>query len=194
MDTRLETTDMLPIRMQTMRGLAITCSITLGTVACASHDAAPAARSAGSDEAPRPSVSSPQAPSVDAGASASTRSPVVVIASATGDGEQAAAVATAYLAAVVKHDWPAACATRLGSERADLARLAGGCEIALAGVFEHQPIQLLANVNVGQVRRRGDVIAIDFHQPGQTAAAITLLLRPEAGIWKLVDLPDDQSF
>lgn len=180
--------------MHTMRGLAISCSIMLGTVACGSHGAAPAARAAGSDAASGRTVPSAETPSVDAGATGSPRSPVAVIPSTSGDGEQAAAVATAYFAAVVKHDWPAACATRLASERADLARLAGGCEIALAGVFEHQPIQLLASVKVGEVRRRGDVIAVDFHQPGQAGAAITLLLRQEAGSWKLADLPDDQSF
>jgi hypothetical protein len=112
----------------------------------------------------------------------------------SGDGAAATAVANRYIQAMVSHDWPAACATRPAHEREEMARVAGSCEKGFAAIAANQPTELLAHVASGEVRRRGEMIAVDMNQPGQTKPMVTLMLTREGSAWVVVDVPDDQIF
>ena len=90
--------------------------------------------------------------------------------------------------------WSDVCVTRASSDRKELARLAGTCEAAMSGSLKDQPVSLFQTAEIGARRRRGDIIALDVVQPGQTAPVTTLLAAHEGSEWLLVDLPDDQSF
>ena len=112
----------------------------------------------------------------------------------SGDGAAAAAVANRYIQAMVRHDWATACATRPAHEREEMARVAGSCEQGFAAITANQPTEILAHVASGDVRRRGEMIAVDMNQPGQTKPAVTLILTREGSAWVVVDVPDDQDF
>lgn len=101
---------------------------------------------------------------------------------------------TAYLHALIEKDWPGACATWLTSEREKLAVLGGTCERTMSSMFAEQPLEMFSTVRAAAARRRGDVIAVDVVQPGQTAPALVMLLQREGAQWLLVDLPDADQF
>lgn len=112
----------------------------------------------------------------------------------SGDGAAAAAVANRYIQAMVRHDWVTACATRPAHEREEMARVAGSCEQGFSAIAANQPTEMLAHVASGEVRRRGEMIAVDMNQPGQTKPMLTLILTREGSAWVVVDVPDDQNF
>jgi hypothetical protein len=111
-----------------------------------------------------------------------------------GDGAAAAAVANRYIQAMARHDWATACATRPAHEREEMARVAGSCEQGFSAIAANQPTEILAHVASGEVRRRGEMIAVDMNQPGQTKPMATLILKREGSAWVVVDVPDDQDF
>src|SRR6185369_15665546 len=102
---------------------------------------------------------------------------VETLSSTDGDGLAAAGTASAYLHALSKQDWAGACATRLRAEREKLAKRAGSCEKGIEQLFAKEPLQLLGTANTRDVRKRGNTIAVDIAQPGQTQLAMTLFLR-----------------
>jgi hypothetical protein len=153
----------------------------LAAIALSACGNSPPARSS----APPPSPTQP-APS--------TAAVVESLSSATGDGELAAATATAYLHGVVTRDWTTVCVTRVRAEQAEMARLGGTCERTMEKLFANQPVDLFATAAIGNIRKRAATIAVDVMQPGQTKPAMTLLLRQEDARWLLVDLPDSDEF
>ena len=111
-----------------------------------------------------------------------------------GDGAAAATVANRYIQAMAHHDWAAACATRPAHEREEMARVAGSCEQAFSAISANQPTEILEHVVSGEVRRRGEMIAVDMVQPGKTKPMVTLILTREGSAWVVADVPDDQNF
>ena len=130
----------------------------------------------------------------EASATGSAKPGVEHLTSTDGDGLAAAGAAAAYLHALVKQDWAGACATRLRAEREKLAKRAGSCERGIEAMFGNQPLQLLATANTREIRKRGNTIAVDIAQPGQTQPVMTLFLQREDAVWLLVDLPDADAF
>jgi hypothetical protein len=128
------------------------------------------------------------------GSSSAASGAIEHLSTNSGDGAAAAAVATRYVQAMVRHDWAAACATRPAHEREEMARVAGSCEQAFSAITANQPTEILAHVASGDVRRRGEMIAVDMNQPGQTKPMVTLILTREGSAWVVVDVPDDQNF
>jgi hypothetical protein len=145
----------------------------------------------------RPAESKPVAAtpaSTGSAAPEASSTTVTHLSAARGDGALAGATALRYVRALAAKDWAGVCATWMKAQRDEVARLAGTCERAMEKMFANQPVDLFATVTVGDIRERGNTIAVDVVQPGQSAPAGTFTLRKEGSDWLLVDLPDDQSF
>ena len=98
-----------------------------------------------------------------------------------------------YIRAITARKWNDACAARVARERKELADVEGSCEAALRGLFTNRPAAF-ANLDVGDVRRRGDQIAVDLVQPGQDQPVETLFLEREGASWQVTDLDDRYAF
>ncbi|MEO8548759.1 MAG: hypothetical protein ABI678_02255 [Kofleriaceae bacterium] len=120
-------------------------------------------------------------------------SAIEVLSSTSGDGAAAVAVAARYIKAMAARDWAAACATRAKAEQAQMAELAGTCELAMAKAFEDKPVETFANATVARPRRRDGIVVVDFvlsihDKPGP------IFLAQEDHRWVLVEKDDSEAF
>lgn len=68
--------------------------------------------------------------------------------------------------------------------------MGGSCERAFEVMMAGKPLQLLATLEVRDVRVRDDLASVDLAQPGQTDIAMTMVARKMGNRWFLEDLPD----
>ena len=101
---------------------------------------------------------------------------------------QVASVAEAFVHALGRHDWTAACATRSYDDHLALARQAGTCERGLEQAFTGKDVALVARTVAGRVAIAGDKAVVDMVQRGAKRTRLRLFAVRESGQWLLEDL------
>jgi hypothetical protein len=100
---------------------------------------------------------------------------------------EVAGVAEAFVQALGRKDWTAACATRSYDDHLALAREAGTCERALQLAFEGKDLALVGRTVASRVAINGDRAAIDMTQRGAKRTRLRLFAVREGGQWLLED-------
>lgn len=101
---------------------------------------------------------------------------------------EVAGVAQAFVQALGRKDWTAACATRSYDDHLALAKEAGTCERALQLAFKGKDLALVSRTVAGRVRIEGDRAGVDMIQRGATRTRLRLFAVREGGQWLLEDL------
>ena len=100
---------------------------------------------------------------------------------------EVASVAEAFVHALGRHDWTAACATRSYDDHLALAQEAGTCERAMEAAFKGQDVALGARTVAGRVAIDGDKAVVDMVQRGTKHTRLRLYAVREGGRWLLQD-------
>jgi hypothetical protein len=100
---------------------------------------------------------------------------------------EVATVAEAFVHALGRKDWAAACATRSYDDHLALAQQSGTCERAMEIAFKSQDVALGARTVAGRVAIDGDNAVVDMVQRGTTRTRLRLYAVREAGRWLLQD-------
>jgi hypothetical protein len=101
---------------------------------------------------------------------------------------EVAGVAEAFVHALGREDWTAACATRSYDDHLALARQSGTCERAMEEAFKGKDLALVARTVASRVAIQGDRAAIDMTQRGAKRTRLRLYAVREGGEWLLEDL------
>jgi hypothetical protein len=100
---------------------------------------------------------------------------------------EVASVAEAFVHALGRHDWTAACATRSYDDHLALAKEAGTCERAMELAFKGQDVALGSRTVAGRVAIKGDAAVVDMVQRGAKRTRLRLYAVREGGKWLLQD-------
>ena len=100
---------------------------------------------------------------------------------------EVAGVAEAFVQALGRHDWAAACATRSYDDHLALAQESGTCERAMELAFKNHDVVLVARTVAGRVAIDGDKAVVDMVQRGAKRTRLRLYAVREAGHWLLQD-------
>ena len=96
-------------------------------------------------------------------------------------------VAQAFVQALGRHDWSAACATRSYDDHLALATESGTCERAMELAFKGKDVALVARTVAGRVAIDGDKAVVDMVQRGAKRTRLRLYAVREGGRWLLQD-------
>lgn len=107
--------------------------------------------------------------------------------SLTPEQRKVAAVAETFVAALGRHDWQGACATRSYDDHLALATEAGTCERALELAFKDKDTGLVGRTVAGRVAVDGDKAVVDMVQRGASRTRLRLYAVREEGEWRLQD-------